>query len=446
MDQRGPPVTLRPPMFDPGGTTSVTFEAGVMDTALSLSPEIEGTNTQAANTGTTTATSGPITEGIQSMLTQETLGKLGQIEVDGREEGKSQLQGTQPAGLQTHQRLPPPEVSQLFQVLAGVIERQPAILEALQQFVARFVSLPQEVLNDPPQHKHRDPRQYPRSRENNDRSRSPRRPTTGNREAESYQEVQQMEDDGRFPSANPKPQDDGWASEAGASTYSTSQGPTPGQSVPSAPLTATSVSQTDDDQEWPLPGASSQIRKRSPPATEKNDKSIPGSLPVQTVVLRCVGKKEVGAFTGKEIRDAIQHAGIHAQADYSVHRNERANALSITTRDPNITEKLMTIKEIRKGDEDNTFQPYKALAGNECRGVVYLRDAEELKRALTSLHKEPQLLAAEASVDCQAKERPAAEQASATTTTAAVTPPARIAGGDHVTLPWRHQAEMRGPL
>ncbi|KAG0419807.1 hypothetical protein HPB47_003869 [Ixodes persulcatus] len=345
-----------------------------MDTALRLSPEIRGTNTQAANTGTTTATSGPITEGIQSMLTQETLGKMGQIDVDGREEEISQLQGTQPAGLQTHQRLPPPEVSQLFQVLAGVIERQPAILEALQQFVARFVPLPQEVLNDPPQHKHRDPSQYPRSRENNDRSRSPRRPTTGDREAESYQEVQQMKDDGRFPSANPKPQDDGWASQSGASTYSTSQGPTPSQFVPSAPLTATSVSQTDDDQEWPLPGASSQIRKRSPQATEKDDRSIPGSFPVQTVVLRSVGKKEVGAFTGKEIRNAIQHAGIHAQADYSVHRNEKANALSITTRDPNyITEKLMTIKKIRKGDEDNTFQPYKALAGNECRGVVYLR-------------------------------------------------------------------------
>ncbi|KAG0418328.1 hypothetical protein HPB47_004967 [Ixodes persulcatus] len=333
-----------------------------MDTTLSLSPEVGGTNTQAANTGTTAATAGPITEGIQNMLAQETLGKSGQIEVD-REEGTGQLQETQPSGLQTHQRLPLPEVSQLFQVLAGVIERQPAILEALQQFVARFVPLPQKVLNDPPQHKHRDPRQ----------SRSPRRLTTGDREAESYQGVQQMEDDGRFPSANPKPQDDGWASQAGAPTYSTSQGPKPGQFVPSAPLTATSVSQTDDDQEWPLPGASSQLRRRSPQATEKDDKSIPGSLPVQSVVLRSVGKKEVGAFTEKEIRDAIQHAGIHAQADYNVQRNEKANALSITTRDPTITEKVMTIKEFRKGDEDNTFQSYKALAEKECRGAVYLR-------------------------------------------------------------------------
>ncbi|KAG0414438.1 hypothetical protein HPB47_008382 [Ixodes persulcatus] len=189
---------------------------------------------------------------------------------------------------------------------------------------------------------------------------------------------------------HPKPQDDGRASQAGAPTYSTSQGPTPGQSVPPAPLNVTSVSQTDDDHEWPLPGASSRKRRRSPQATEKDDESTPGSLPVQTAVLRSVGKKEVDEFTGKEIRDAIEHAGIHVQADYTVHRNEKANVLFVTTRDPNTTEKLTTNKEIRKGGEDNTFKPYKApradseggntcvrpckaLAGNECRGVVYLR-------------------------------------------------------------------------
>ncbi|KAG0443842.1 hypothetical protein HPB47_014463 [Ixodes persulcatus] len=303
-----------------------------MDTALSLSPEVGGTNTQAANTGRTAATAGPITEGIQGMLTQETLGELGQMEVD-REEDTGQLQGTQPSRLQTHQRLPPPDVSQLFEVLAGP--------------------------------KHRDPRQYPRSRRNNDRSWSPRRPTAGDREAESCPGVQQTEDNGRFTSASPKPQDDGRASQAGAPTYSTSQGPTPGQSVPSAPLTVTSVFQTDEDKEWPLPGVFSQIRRQCTQATEKGDESTPGSLPVQIVVLRSVGTKEVGAFTGTEIRDAIEHVGIHVQADYTVHRSEKANALSITTRDPTITEKLMTIKELRKGDEDNTFQPYRALAGNE---------------------------------------------------------------------------------
>lgn len=58
-----------------------------------------------------------------------------------------------------------------------------------------------------------------------------------------------------------------------------------------------------------------------------NDESMPRVLPVETVVLRSVGKKEVGAFTGKEIREAIERAGVHAQADYTVHRNDKANAL-----------------------------------------------------------------------------------------------------------------------
>ncbi|KAG0436526.1 hypothetical protein HPB47_017897 [Ixodes persulcatus] len=370
MDQRGPPVTLQPPMFDPGGTNSVNLECGSMDISISLTPGVEGTGTQAASTEAAAANVGPITRGMESMLNQDNLHELGEIRA-AKEDGREQAQGTP----RPFQGITPPEVSQLFQVLAGVIERQPAFLQALQQFVARFMPPTQEAANDQPEPKQKDPRHYPQTRCNNDRSRSPRRPTTEDREAKSYQETQQMEDGGRLTPAHSIPQDGGRPPRADAPSCSncTSQNLTPCQSVPSTPFTATSVCQTDDDQEWPLPGTSSRKRKRNPPAMENDDESMPRLLPVETVVLRSVGKKEVGAFTGKEIREAIERAGVHAQADYTVHRNDKANALSITTRDPALTEKLMLIREIRKGDEANTFQPYKALTRNQCRGVIHLR-------------------------------------------------------------------------
>ncbi|CAN7944461.1 unnamed protein product [Ixodes hexagonus] len=58
--------------------------------------------------------------------------------------------------------------------------------------------------------------------------------------------------------------------------------------------------------------------------------------------------------------------------DYTVHRNEKANAIAITTRDPLVLEKLLQVKEIRKGEEKHPLQPYKAMAGNQCRGIIYL--------------------------------------------------------------------------
>ncbi|KAG0423849.1 hypothetical protein HPB47_000397 [Ixodes persulcatus] len=327
MDQGGPSVTLQPPMFDPGGTNSVNLECGSMDISVSLAPGVEGTGTQAASTEAAAANG-----------------------------------------------LTPPEVSQLFQVLAGVIERQPAFLQALQQFVARFMPPTQEAANDQPQPKQKDPRHYPRTRCNNDRSRSPRRPTTDDREAKSYQETQQMEDGGRLTPAHSIPQDGGRPPRADAPSCSncTSQNLTPCQSVPSAPFTATSVCQTDDDQEWPLPGTSSRKRKRNPPPMKNDDESMPRLLPVETVVLRSVRKKEVGAFTAKKSARLL-----NVPASTLRQKLEKpaiaSNALSITTKDPALTEKLMQIREIRKGDEANTFQPYKALTRNQCRGVIHLR-------------------------------------------------------------------------
>ncbi|KAG0419244.1 hypothetical protein HPB47_004258 [Ixodes persulcatus] len=144
------------------------------------------------------------------------------------------------------------------------------------------------------------------------------------------------------------------------------------QTKPPAPPNLLPASETNDDKEWPLLGISSRKRKLSSQPMRNADESTPRLFPVQTVVLRSVGKKEVSTFTGKEIREAIDSAGIQARADYTVHRNEKANALAITTRDPLLTEKLLKIKAIRQGEDTNALQPYKALAGNQCRGVVCL--------------------------------------------------------------------------
>lgn len=125
-------------------------------------------------------------------------------------------------------------------------------------------------------------------------------------------------------------------------------------------------------QEWPLPGATPKKRRRSPLAARDAEGSTPILTPPQTVVLRSIGKKEVSAFTGQEIREAVKQAGIDNMEGYTVHRNEKANAIAITTRDPLMVEKLLQVREIRKGEETLPLQPYKALAGNQCRGVIYL--------------------------------------------------------------------------
>ncbi|KAM7304416.1 hypothetical protein ISCGN_014316 [Ixodes scapularis] len=156
MDQGGPSVTLQPPMFDPGGTNSVNLECGSMEISISLTPGVEGTGTQAASAEAAAANVGLITRGMESMLDQDNLDKLGQIQAT-KEDGREKAQGTP----RPFQGMTPPELSQLFQVLAAVIERQPAFLQALQQFAARFMPPTQEAANDQPEPKQKGSKALP---------------------------------------------------------------------------------------------------------------------------------------------------------------------------------------------------------------------------------------------------------------------------------------------
>ncbi|KAG0438527.1 hypothetical protein HPB47_016981 [Ixodes persulcatus] len=132
----------------------------------------------------------------------------------------------------------------------------------------------------------------------------------------------------------------------------------------------------DDDREWPLPGATQRKRKRNPLTPEDAEASKPIPQPTQTVVLRSIGRKAVNAFTEQEIFDAVKQTGIQRNEQYTFRRNEKANAIAITTSDPLTLEKLLKVKEIRKGTKVHQLQPYKAMAGKECRGVLYLPGEE----------------------------------------------------------------------
>ncbi|CAN7982480.1 unnamed protein product, partial [Ixodes hexagonus] len=130
-----------------------------------------------------------------------------------------------------------------------------------------------------------------------------------------------------------------------------------------------------NDIEWQL-APTGRKRRRGPETSGGSKQATPTQLeqlPTQTVVLRSVGKKEVGTFTGKEIKEAIERAGVQTADKYTIRRNEKANAISIMTKNPLCLDKLLQVKEIRKGDEVHLFQPYKALSENQCRGVIYLK-------------------------------------------------------------------------
>ncbi|KAG0415541.1 hypothetical protein HPB47_007289 [Ixodes persulcatus] len=251
------------------------------------------------------------------------------------------------------------------------------------------VNLPyHQVLSTP-----EETRQDPRLRRKNERSRSPHR-TSRRGDEEPTQRTHEMQDGGHLTPVRLTEQDGDRPPQTSAPPLNegTFQGYPLKQTKPPAPPNLLSASETNDDKEWPLLEIFSRKRKFSQPMRIA-DESTPRLFPVQTMVLRSVGKKEVSAFTGKEIREAIESAGIQAQADYTVHRNEKANALAITTRDPLLTEKLLKIKAIRQGEDTNALQPYKALAGNQCRGVVYLRGQnnevtpEQLQEDIDYMHE-----------------------------------------------------------
>ncbi|KAG0438592.1 hypothetical protein HPB47_016950 [Ixodes persulcatus] len=216
------------------------------------------------------------------------------------EEGTGQLQNTpllMQVNLPYHQVLSTPEVSHLFQVLAGVIERQPAFLEALQQLVARFTPQPQEIVDNP--------------------NRPTPHKTSRRGDEEPTQRTQEMQDGGHLTPVRLTEQDGDRPPQTSAPPLNEGifQGHPLKRTKPPAPPNLLPASETNDDKEWPLLGIFSLEKKIELTAYEKCRRIYTEVVP----------------------------------------------------------QKLLKIKAIRQGEDTNALQPYKALAGNQCRGVVYLR-------------------------------------------------------------------------
>lgn len=106
--------------------------------------------------------------------------------------------------------------------------------------------------------------------------------------------------------------------------------------------------------------------------------------PRHTVVLKPTCKERVDNFTGRDIVGAMEKAGIQNKDDFSVHRNQKSNTIAITTKNPLLTNKLLNINQIVKGEQSYEMKPYMAVSNDQIRGVIYLsgHDVQETPETL----------------------------------------------------------------
>lgn len=107
-------------------------------------------------------------------------------------------------------------------------------------------------------------------------------------------------------------------------------------------------------------------RRRSLPTAEGiTEPTIQHQRPVkETVILKPTCKKNVQQIHSKDVQRAISNAGIHINKDISVHVHSKTNTVAISTTNPLLTNKLLSIKNIPLGPEEEPAEmtPYKALS------------------------------------------------------------------------------------
>ncbi|CAN8002853.1 unnamed protein product, partial [Ixodes pacificus] len=257
---------------------------------------------------------------------------------------------------------PPPLPTHAFSMIASIIERHPLFLGELYSFLAQFAPLAPSPNGTQPQ---------PGNRQEEQPSRDDNRQSS--EAAHTQSGAATPSNTGRCPETQ-----DGYTpkQDCGVPPRESERAQIEeiNRNLARVPLTP-SATMDADDTEWPVlsPGR----KRRRGFETSGHYKQVElvqlAQPPTQTVVLRSVGKKEVSTYTGKEIKEAIERAGIQTTDQYTIRRNEKANAISIMTKDPLCLNKLLKVTEIRKGDEVHPLQPYKALSGNQCRGIIYLK-------------------------------------------------------------------------
>ncbi|CAN8028968.1 unnamed protein product [Ixodes persulcatus] len=114
----------------------------------------------------------------------------------------------------------------------------------------------------------------------------------------------------------------------------------------------------DNDGEW----QPSYRRKHRSSDNAQNTTSH--TAPTQTVVLKPTCNAKAYRFTGRDICPAIENTGVRNKDCFSVHMSKKSNTISITTKNPLITSKLLSIGEIKKDDKTYEVTPYMAMASN----------------------------------------------------------------------------------
>ncbi|CAN8015348.1 unnamed protein product, partial [Ixodes persulcatus] len=261
------------------------------------------------------------------------------------------------------QGTPPPMPTHAFSMSASIIERHPLFIWEPYSFLAQFAPLPPSPYGTQPE--------------------------LGNRQEEqpSHGDNRQSSETAHTQSGAATPSNTGRCPETQDSNTTVQDCGVPPREFKRAqigeiyrnltlvPLTP-SATMDAGDTEWPIPSPGRKRRRGF--ETSGHSKQVElvqlAQPPTQTVVLRSVGKKKkVGANTGKEIKEAVERAGIQTTDQYTIRRNEKANAISLMTKDPLCLDKLLKVTEIRKVDEVHPLQPYKALSGNQCQGIIYLK-------------------------------------------------------------------------
>lgn len=102
------------------------------------------------------------------------------------------------------------------------------------------------------------------------------------------------------------------------------------------------------------------------------EKQHEDQLPTQTIVLKPICRENVKDFTTRNIQKAVKEAGIASPNDYKIQIQPKTNTIALTTRNGLITDKLLQITEVKKGDNSYALRPYKAMGNNNIRGVIYL--------------------------------------------------------------------------
>ncbi|KAG0427501.1 hypothetical protein HPB47_025453 [Ixodes persulcatus] len=113
-------------------------------------------------------------------------------------------------------------------------------------------------------------------------------------------------------------------------------------------------------------------------ASDETKEKTKGQASTQTVVLKPICREDVKTFGSREIKNAVEKAGITCGEEYRIQIQPKTNTIAITTRNEQTTEKLLKITELNKKDKAYALRPYKAMGNNLSRGVIYLNeDASE---------------------------------------------------------------------